>query len=637
MTIRVTTRWIRTFVNAHKQSSFQDKAGEMRGEPNPFYLLEWLVVEQTDEDEAFWSAWEGERTPGVERGGLAGVETCFRDQLLPELLFGEPMTWDRASRVAVSFADLEARYGTERWKEGLERLRLRAVQSAERYVEYSKLVAEEDVKLENDWKRERKELQEEAEAYEEGDFDLEAELRKIQAKWERRKQELPSKCMQQLYPDDALLRYVVVSGIQKPKERLLAVIDTITERTHPVLTWTASLDRNDFDGLERLWEGQKELSTEWFDWFAAYMSRSDLTRGWLPIEERQRSALQWIKTLGTREASTGQNRAETWIQAAFRGRGWEERLSEDEFRCGLLHQFVWLSVGDEQKRKRLREEVLLKQWSTFTEQFRDEDAGSFEALSWIFALDPESVQQRLLRSGSAGLKAEELIRKLCQLYAEGIRRGLDIRLLVSLYTYLAKHDKESLYSFVHGAKSLAEALPVLELPASMLSQLFRGAGVRQTSARKHLLSIFYDFMEEDLRARKQEVSEALQKLAAVLAYDKRAAVIGWLQRHERNWRDTINLDEERAFTRLLRFRWIGTNGDAAEQHRSVQEWLQRHSDWVQFETDAPHVEAKGVNYKIVKPGAIDAETGEVLSRVTVRAEWADRGEVTRLLDDLKLL
>jgi len=88
---------------------------------------------------------------------------------------------------------------------------------------------------------------------------------------------------------------------------------------------------------------------------------------------------------------------------------------------------------------------------------------------------------------------------------------------------------------------------------------------------------------------------------------------------------------------LLRFRWIGTSGEAAKQDRSVREWLRRHSGWVQFETDAFHAADRGVVYTIVKPGAVDAETGEVLARVVVRAEWTDRSEIERLLSDLKQL
>ncbi|HZG78882.1 MAG TPA: hypothetical protein VEZ72_23725, partial [Paenibacillus sp.] len=82
MTPRTTTRWIRTFVNAHKLSSFQDKAAGLRAEPNPYYMLEWLVAPKDDapgsEDDVFWSAWEGERTPGAEKGSFVGIETCFR-------------------------------------------------------------------------------------------------------------------------------------------------------------------------------------------------------------------------------------------------------------------------------------------------------------------------------------------------------------------------------------------------------------------------------------------------------------------------------------------------------------------------------------------------------------------------------
>jgi Skp family chaperone for outer membrane proteins len=626
----VTLRWIRTFINGHKLSSFQDKAEAILSEPNPYYLLEWLVIEHTEEDEAFWSAWFGERTPGYERGSQIGVEPCFRDQLLMELWIGSAMSEDQSARMAAAFADLKERYGADRWEAGVLNLYRRAEQSAERYALYLEQLAADTAKLEEEGKREKKELQEEAAEYDDGDFDLEAEQRKAQAKWERKRQELPGKVLQRMYPEDGLLRYMAVSGMPNPAERLRNVAErAAASSSHPILAWVSALAAGDFPALERLSQARLDAK-EWGGWFASYMSRNELTRGWLPTEERQRHALRWIAAVP--EASEG-----LWIETAFRAAGWEERLAEVEFAESPLHAIVWHAVRDEEKRKRLREELVLQRWDAFAERFTKVDAEQFSALSWVFILDPESVQQRLLRAGSFGLRAEELIRKLCLLYGEGIRRGLDVKLIVSLYTYLAKHDKESFYSFVHGTKELEEALPMLELPASTLSMLFRGEGVRQTGARKHLLSLFYGYLDDTPAERLQPTTDTLQKLAGILTFDKRAAVVGWLQRHDRDWRQSIGNDEERAFTRLLRFRWIGTASDTKEQHRAVQEWLQRHSDWVVFETDAPNVEGKGVSYKIVKPGAIDAETGELLTRAVVRAEWADRGEVSRLLDDLKLL
>ena len=70
MTSRFTTRWLNTFMNAHKHSSFQDKMMILRNEPNPYYLLEWLVIEQLedDSDKLFWDRFTNERTPSMELG-----------------------------------------------------------------------------------------------------------------------------------------------------------------------------------------------------------------------------------------------------------------------------------------------------------------------------------------------------------------------------------------------------------------------------------------------------------------------------------------------------------------------------------------------------------------------------------------
>ncbi len=668
MTQRATTRWIRTFVNAHKLSSFQDKSAALRSEPNPYYLLEWLVVpkdaEAGSEDDAFWSAWEGERTPGAEKGSLVGVETCFREQLPVELLVGEPLADDDAARLASAFADLEGRYGAARWEAGVEALVERLRDAAERrYPAYVEALREDMAKLDEEAARQLEELKAEASEYEEGEFDLDAEKRAAQAKWDRKRLELPGKALQRLYPDDALVRCLATSGVPKPAERALAAAERLrAARTHPARRWAEALAADDVEPLRRELETAGGAASAWL---AAHMSRSEMTRGWLPIEERQRAAIRWIaeaaeatdptgptdsieatEATETSKAGQAEARDDRWMNAAFRASGWEGQLGRPGVADRTLHAFVWRAAHVPERRKRLREELILQHWGAFSERFREDAADErFEAVSWVFLLDPENVQQRLLRGGAD--RAEEFIRRLCLLYAEGIRRGLDVRIVVSLYAYLAKHDREAFYSFVHGTKSLDEALPMMELPAPELSQLFRGEGVRQASARRHLLQLFYAYLERQpgppaspkkTKATPNAPADALQKLATILAADKRAAVVGWLHRHERDWRDWVGDNRERgaALTRLLRFRWIGTAAEPSEQHRAVEEWLQRHSDWVQFETDA-NVEGQGVTYAIAKPGAIDAETGEVLVRATVRAEWSDRQEIGKLLDDLKLL
>jgi len=639
MSLRTTTRWLRTFVNAHKLSSFQDKAAALRAEPNPYYVLEWLVLPRLaeDEEEPVWDAWEKERTPGVEKGSLIGVETCFREQLPLELLVGAPISDEEAAKLATAFADLSVRYGDGRWSAGLTALGERLRDAAERYADYVEALKTETEKLEREAAEQLAELEAEAAQYEEGEFDLEAEQRAAQAKWDRRKQELPGKVLQRLYPDDALLRLMATANMPRPAERVRGAVRRLAESArHPAVRWAEALERGDRGALRELAESGGAQA--WGGWLAAYMSRGDMTRGWLPVEDRQRAAIRWIAAANAKAQADGEESAEAakdgWIASAFRASGWEERLAEPEFVEEALHRFVWYALPDEELRKRLREELILKQWNAFAERFAEDGACErFHALSWVFLLDPGNVQQRLLRAAAGG--AEELIRRLCRLYAEGVRRGLDVRIVVSVYAYLAKHDKEAFYSFVHGARTLDVALPMMELPASDLSQLFRGDGVRQSSARKHLLQLFYSYLEDT--EPKQAPQERMQKLAAILAADKRAAVIGWLQRHERDWRESIGGDRERQFARLLRFRWLGTAADPAEQHRTVKEWLQRHSDWVQFETDAPNVGGEGVSYRVVKPGAIDAETGEVLVRATVRAEWTDKAEANKLLNDLKLL
>lgn len=624
MTNRASARWIRTCANAHKLSSFQDKLTALQAEPNPYYALEWLIAPDVDGDEAFWSAWDGDRTPGAERGSLISVRACFGEQLPAALLLVGPIGETEAALLATALYDLEPLYGESRWASGIAALAGRLDRTADRYNEYVEALRREEEALDRELQEKYKELEAEAAEYEEGSFDLEAERRAEQAKLGRKRAALPGKALAAIAPDDALLRTLTAAtSAPRPAERARAAAERLrAAAAHPAAAWAGALAQGALPPA-----GEAGAA-----WLSAYMSRSEMTRGWLPEEERQRAALR---------AMTNDGGAGRWLAAAFRASGWEERLAEPEFAAqGRLHPFVWYALADEDRRRRLREELVLRHWETFSETMAGWSGdGRFENVSWALLLDPENVQQRLLRAG--GGTAEAWIRSLCALYAEGIRRGLDPRIVTSLYAYLAMHDKEAFYSFVHGGKTLEEAAPMLELPPAALSELFRGDGVRQTGARKHLLQLFYEAMEGKAGAKAAQ----LQRLADILAADKRSAVVGWLQRHERDWRDWLSggaaagagAAKERAITRLLRFRWLGTSEDANEQHRAVKEWLERHSDWVQFETDAPDVGGDGVRYTIAKPGAIDADSGEVLVRATVRAEWRDRGRVDRLLDDLKLL
>lgn len=645
MTFRATARWIRTFLNASRQASFHDKIKVVQSEQNPYYLLEWLIIERAENDEAFWEEWSGERTPGLEKGSRVEVEAWFREQLLFGLMLGEPLSGARSALWAAAFADLEKQWGVERWETGGNLFRRKAEQSVERFGAYSKQLEAEMAKQEAEHRAEQAELEAETDECEE-ERDLESELRKAKAKWDRRRQELPGKLLRKMYPEDALLRYMAVSGIPDPALRVVAAVQFGTERWrgHHALQWKEAVDAGDPEQSDFAGPDARHLAHEWVVWLAAYMNRSDMVRGWTPWEERQRHSLrfgyrQWRRQSGQRPSPDGFG---LWMEGAFRAQGWEERLAEPEFSEELLHGIVWNSLSIADRRRRLREEVVLKHWNVFAPRFFRTDETALEVVSWLFVLEPEDVQQRLLRGGAELLRTDDVVSRLCHIFAEGIRTGLDRRLVASFYTYLAKHDKDALHSFVHGTKSMEEAAVFMELPALVLSQLFRGDGVRQSSARKHLLRLFYDWIDRRTDGRSEpkrvrEQSETAGKMAGILAFDKRAAVVGWMQRHERDWRSTIGSDPERTFARLLRFRWIGTKGNADEQHRSVQEWLHRHSDWVQFETDAPNVLQSGVTYKVVRPGAIDAETGELLLRVIVRAEWSDRGEADRLLNELKLL
>lgn len=618
MTERMTSHWMRNFVNAGRMSSFRDKIGALHAEQNPFYIVEWVLLREEDGDADFWSAWEGERTPGAERGTLTDVRTCCAEQLPIALLLNEAENGDAAVKLAAALHDLEAVYGSVKLAKGAEAAAVRLELAAGRYEQFSAELQQELDRLSRRTAERLKELDAEAEEVE--GIDLAAERRAVLAKSQREEQELPGKVLNRLFPDDALLRTLAfASGTSRPAERARGAAAMLREAasSHSPREWTLLLEQGKLP----------PAGSAAFAWIASVMHRSAMTRGRLQPEPRQRAALRAIAAAVREDPEHG----DEWMAAAFRAEGWEERLAEPEFANGTLHFFVWHALGSEALRRRLREEAVLRHWDAFAERMDAES--DFEASSWLLLLDPENVQQRLLRRGAA--EAVPVIRKLCGLYAEAIRRGLAPGLVSSLYDYLAKHDAESFYSFTFGLKSLAEAVPLLSLAPAALSRLFRGGGVRQAAARKHLLQLLYDDLDDEVQPGLPP--ETYRKLADILAEDKREAAVGWLHRHERDWRRRIGSGKAKMFARMLRFRWIGTAERKDEQHRTVADWLARRCDWVQFDSDLDGAADSEVRYAVVKPGAIDADTGEVLVRARVRAEWSDASRISSLLDDLKQL
>jgi hypothetical protein len=639
---RVTESWLRRFIHAYKNASFMDKMSAVRQAANPYYLLEWIVAESGDHegDRTFWLQWEGERTPGADAGVLTDVENLFHYELPYELCFGEPLDNYRIVMIHTAFLDLSKFYGAERWQAGCERLRDEIVRTLENYKAYQADVATELDKLHQEWMAAKQEVEAEAQDWE-SEEDLENELKVLELKFERRKKDAPAKVLQRVYNDERLLRYIVHRNRNRPQERLRAFAKALTEPAGIAAEWSRRFSGTDGVRETADWYVSDFEPTKVFvGWLSAFISKSELTRGAFDLSSRQQFALQLLSELN----KVSPERTDTIIEAVFRAQGIEEAISLRLDDSELIHLLVWASLTDAARRKKLREGVILTSWGTFVSLFAMHSSESdFERLSWVLCLDPESLQQRLLRGLSAeadgsSLSVEEIVRKCCALFAEGIRRGADPGLIVSLYAYLAKHDKEAFYSFVHGTKSLSEALPMFEAPQHTIAPLFRGEGVRQASARRHLLQLLYQWIESRERIRGERSEEQLCKLAAAVSYDKRAAVLGWLQRHDRDWRQYLGTEGEKySLMRLLKFRWLGTKGSVSEQQAAVEEWLRRHSDWVQFESDTPLTPSSGMQYRIVKPGAIDAETGELLARVLVRMEWADREQVRSLLDDLRSL
>ncbi|WP_199614542.1 hypothetical protein [Paenibacillus alkalitolerans] len=639
---RVTESWMRRFIHTYKNASFMDKMSAVHQEANPFYLLEWIMIDgdgENGKDGGFWHNWEGERTPGAEKGGLLGVETFFKYELPYELCFGEPADEWRSALLQSAFYDLTNYYGSDRWEEGCARFRGEIIQTLQLYEEYRKEVEEELRKLRQQWQEETEELEQEAEQWE-SEAVLQEERKTLNRRYERRKKEAPAKILQKSYEHSLLLRYVVHRNIHRPAERLKVFAQRLEKRDEIVREWCRRIESGDLSYIVKQYSENGAQASFFSKWLSAYAGKSEFTRRAFDIPSRQRFLLQFI----------AKTRSEPVIDAVFRTSGIEDAITTQTLHGAnpeLLHLLVWSSLSYPDRRKLLREGVILASWTRFASEFADTDPESdFERLSWVFCLDPESLQQRLLRSPAGDTNStannrptsEEIVRKCCVLFAEGIRRGVDPDLIVSLYGYLAKHDREAFYSFVHGMKSLSDALPMFEAPQRTIAPLFRGDGVRQTSARKHLQQLLYLWLERRESLPDHRSEEQLCKLAAVVSFDKRAAVLGWLQRHERDWRLYLGADGDKySLVRLLKFRWLGTKGDVKEQHAAVEQWLKRHSDWVQFESDTPLTEGSGMQYRIVKPGAIDAETGELLARVLVRVEWADEKQVSQLLDDLKNL
>jgi hypothetical protein len=162
--------------------------------------------------------------------------------------------------------------------------------------------------------------------------------------------------------------------------------------------------------------------------------------------------------------------------------------------------------------------------------------------------------------------------------------------------------------------------------------MFRGNQPRAKSGRKVLAQLLNQKL--DLNQYQVISPELLRWFGVMLQEDKSDVITRWLERvSSSEWPYLI----AKLLAEELQIQWIGAperKQSDEDLHEQVKEWLAQHSDWVVFESESRGVNMDKLRYRVLRPGAMDSQTDEVLARALVRAELNDPTEISGLLDDL---
>jgi hypothetical protein len=638
---RMTWSWLRKYFNQYKNASYRDKLDAILAEKNPFYLLEWILFpapEQLKEELSHL------RSPARLKNSYTNFKHVFFDQLLLDICFGWSVTDPHKELLFVTAAaDMRQIYGKDRWNEAVSLFLGGLHESVDKYKDFKQRLEQVYTQLQNDYEKQRSDIMIQ---YEEEESEKQFKLSSAREAFLKKKEDAPKKLLQSAYDGWPWLAYWHYSNGYDVEARVQQFESLLMQQGEGIYMNCVHGERNYAQVYERFHRDKGEAQ-RFIAWYIAYASKTNMNRGYIDTENRQKWWSGLLEHLAivdqVNDVNQGPERNEyvqPYADAVFEITGMEQILVTDGEVPPYFHLLVMAALHDDNKAKWLREMVILRYWPLFIAGFAHRDY-SFNALSWVLCLDPESLMQRLLRREPATssetkvyLEPGFIVERCSDIFADGIRAGLPSRLLIPIFQYLAVHDKEVIYRYILKIKQFSELDPVTYMEPSYADRIFSGDSAWAKSSRKHMIPLFLEHLrhgraygEDNLR---------LTQTGKLLYADRGDLIMDWMEsllKAESGW----PTNQAAILSDIFDIDWIRAKGTAEEQHEQVEQWLSTRSDWVKFDLDVRYDSNDAVRFRIIRPGVLDKLTGKVLARVVVRPELVDQHRITDLLDELKNL
>lgn len=625
---QMTSSWLVNYANVHKQASYQDKLDGVYRELNPYYLLEWILFPLSEEEA---ESIRFSRSPGMMKNSYADFTDIFFNQIVWELAFRALTLSDDSQRLLhTSIHELKKYYGDTAWNDAVQQLHKRVQEMLQKSVEFEQKLEQELRVIEQNYKEKLAEIDVE---FSEEPQSEEKKLQQLSARelFEQRKEAVPRKLLQKKYKEWPLVAYLYYRQWPNPKAHVDWLFSNLNEPKS--VEFIEAIKHEVEEVFFRHIEDDEVYLTAFLYWFPAYASKTLLTVESTHIEKRQS---WWLGVLQQLEHSKLTNeQKQQLIGITFRLKGIDEVMMKDASIPPYFHRLVCLALQDHERRRWLREVVILRYWDVFLNAFAEREY-DYREQSWVLCLDPDSLEKKLIRgiekSRNEAFEHVDLAfmgERCSEVFADGIREGLDVELMVPLFQYLTIHHIDFLYGYIQRTRELSQLEPILLMDEVHLHRIFSDQGVRAVAARKQVRPILLKLLAEVSDPREHKL---LRKLSAGFIHHKLEMIQAWLG--QRADLEPWPTEQARLLAQLLEVEWLGEPGKVEDEHEEVKTWLSDHSDWVRFEVDT---QQPNMTYRIVKPGVQDLLTGRILVRVLVRAELHDSGEISSLLDDLKNL
>ncbi|ANE47845.1 hypothetical protein SY83_17835 [Paenibacillus swuensis] len=642
----LTTDWLRKFAGTYRSSSFQDKIAYIAAEPNPMMLVEWLLFPP---EETLRSDVGFQRSPGMFKNSYVPFDEVFFHQLLFETLFNmQPKRGTKDDLLLTAVYDLQSFLKKpDRFEQAINDLQQRVEQSLAAFGRFTELLDREKEKLNVEYRSQLYALN--------ADTDLpedEKDFRKQNAaeQWRRKTDELPRKLLQKHFDKEhPMVAYLHYKGWADPRSHVMPAMETmnsihptkhnpnsnsIEQQTPPGLLRYINEHSSSYHEVIDKFLTQEVEAERFISWFIAVASKGGMNRGEDEVSEGRRrwwAGLLTLLSLSDTDAarSVPMNIQTACLEAVFHTSGFEDTLMATHEIPVFFADLVLAGLPVPEHREWLRNKVILRHWQRFVKEFTDKEY-QFLHLAWVLCLDPVNLQQRLLRSDQSQ-STEFIIDRCCLIFGDAVRRGLSDELTVPLFQYFAVHDKDLLYSLIYRMKHLEEVKPLLSVEARYLGTLFHGENIRAAGSRKHLASLLLQSLFSKSNLSMEDSITSVQRWTAERVKEDQAMLaLTFLEKYaETHW----PVEAAASLASMANIRWLGESKNASEGHHWVLEQLKDRSERIAFEA-APQGNTDELNYRIIRPGAEDQASGEILARAVIRAEWTDASAISNMLDDL---